>query len=54
MVGEDRGAARLLSSRRQVVGKFVAVEDVVAKNQGAVTVADEVTADDEGLGQPVR
>ena len=54
VVGEDRGAAGLLSCRRQVVGKFVAVEDVVAENQGAVTTADEVTADDEGLGQAVR
>ncbi len=54
VVGEDRGAARLLSCRRQVVGKFVAVEDVVAENQGAVAAADEVTADDEGLSQPVR
>ena len=34
--------------------EVVAVEDVVAEDKGRVVVADEVGADDEGLGETIR
>ena len=56
VVAEDRGAARLgvLHGARQVARQAVAVEDVVAENQGARLAGDELLADGEGLGQAVR
>ena len=56
VVAEDRGAARLgvLDGARQVAGKAVAVEDVVAQHQGARLAGDELLADGEGLRQTVR
>ena len=56
VVAEDRGAARLgvLDGARQVAGKAVAVEDVVAQHQGARLAGDELLADGEGLRQAVR
>ena len=55
VVAEDRGAARLgvLDGARQVAGKAVAVEDVVAQHQGARPAGDELLADGEGLRQAV-
>ena len=55
VVAEDRGAARLgvLDGARQVAGKAVAVEDVVAQHQGARLAGDELLADGEGLRQAV-
>lgn len=55
VVAEDRGAARLgvLDGARQVARQAVAVEDVVAQDQGARLAGDEVLADGEGLGQTV-
>ena len=55
VVAEDRGAARLgvLDGARQVAGKAVAVEDVVAEHQGARLAGDELLADGEGLRQAV-
>lgn len=55
VVAEDRGAARLgvLHGARQVAGKAVAVEDVVAQHQGARLAGDELLADGEGLRQAV-
>jgi hypothetical protein len=54
MIGEDGGAARLpgrlLAERRAGRRR----EDVVAEDQGDAVGADEVAADDEGLGQPLR
>ena len=56
VVAEDRGAARLgvLDGARQVAGKAVAVEDVVAEHQRARLAGDELLADGEGLRQAVR
>ena len=56
VVAEDRGAARLgvLDGARQVAGQAVAVEDVVAEDEGARLAGDELLADGEGLGQAVR
>ena len=56
VVAEDRGAARLgvLDGARKVARQAVAVEDVVAEDEGARLAGDEVLADGEGLGQAVR
>lgn len=56
VVAEDRGAARrgVLDGARQVAGQAVAVEDVVAEDEGARLAGDELLADGEGLGQAVR
>ena len=56
VVAEDRGAARLgvLHGARQVARQAVAVEDVVAQDQGARLAGDEVLADGERLGESVR
>ena len=55
VVAEDRGAARLcvLDGARQVARQAVAVEDVVAENEGARLAVNEVLADGEGLRQAV-
>ncbi len=55
VVAEDRGAARLgvLHGARQVAGQAVAVEDVVAEDEGTRLAGDEVLADGEGLRQAV-
>jgi hypothetical protein len=53
-VGEHGGAALPGAGGAQVLGHLVAVEDVVAQHQGGGRVADEIGADDEGLGQAVR
>ena len=53
-VGEDGGRRRPGAWRAQAAGEVVAVEEVVAEHQGAGVVADEVGADDEGLGEAVR
>ena len=54
VVGKDRcaGAAPVGISENFV--EVVAVEDVVAQHEGRVVIADEVRADDEGLGETVR
>ena len=56
MVAEDRGAARfcVLDGARQVARQAIAVEDVVAQDQGARLAGDEVLADGERLGESVR
>ncbi len=54
MVGEDRGALPALRRRAHHLGQAVAVEDVVAEDQRAGLVADEIRPDHEGLGEPVR
>ena len=56
VVAEDRGPPRLgvLDGARQVARQAVAVEDVVAQDQGARLAGDEILADGEGLGQAVR
>ena len=56
VVAEDRGPPRLgvLDGTRQVAGQAVAVEDVVAQDQGARLAVNELLADGEGLGQAVR
>lgn len=56
VVAEDRGAARLcvLDRARQVARQAVAVEDVVAEDEGARLAVNEVLADGEGLRQAVR
>src|SRR5690606_1846299 len=51
-VGEDRGALGVLGGAAQVVGQVVAVEDIVAQDERARGAVQEVTADDEGLGDP--
>lgn len=55
VVAEDRGPARLgiLDGARQVARQAVAVEDVVAENQGARLAVNELLADGERLGQAV-
>ena len=40
-----------VAAPRSSLGQAVAVEDVVAEDQSDAVVADEVAADDEGLGQ---
>ncbi len=54
MVGEDGGAFPALRRRAHHLGQAVAVEDVVAEDQRAGLVADEIRPDHEGLGEPVR
>ncbi|MNP86006.1 hypothetical protein D3C76_1859980 [compost metagenome] len=54
MVGEHTGARVALHGVEQQFLKVVAVVDVVAQHQGAQVVADELFADQEGLGQAVR
>lgn len=56
VVAEDRGAARLgvLDGARQVARQAVAVEDVVAENQGARLTVNELLADGERLREAVR
>ena len=55
VVAEDRGAARprVLDGLLQVAAEPVAVEDIVAQDQGARLAGDEVLADGEGLRQAV-
>jgi hypothetical protein len=36
------------------LAEFVAMKNVVAKDQGARVIADEIGAKDEGLGQAIR
>mgnify|MGYP000172639273 CR=1 FL=1 len=52
-VGEDGGAVAAGAGGAQAAGEVVAVEEVVAEHEGAGAVADEVFADDEGLGEAV-
>ena len=56
VVAEDRGPPRLgvLHGARQVAGQAVAVEDVVAQDQGARLAVNELLADGECLRQAVR
>lgn len=56
VVAEDRGPARLgvLDGARQVARQAVAVEDVVAEDEGARLAGDEILADGERLRQAVR
>jgi len=54
MGGEDRRAGLALHGALQQGLEVVTVEDVVAQHQGTWTVADEVRANNEGLGQAVR
>ena len=54
VVGENGGAGAALVSVPEYLVKVVAVEDVVAEHEGRVVVADEVGADDKGLGEAVR
>lgn len=55
VVAEDRGPTGLgvLDGARQVARQAVAVEDVVAENQGARLTVNELLADGERLGQAV-
>ena len=54
VIGEDGGAGAALVGAAEDLVEVVAVEDVVAEDQGGTVVADEVGADDEGLGEAVR
>ena len=54
VIGEDGGAGAALVGTAEDLVEVVAVEDVVAQHEGRVVVADEVGADDEGLGETVR
>ena len=54
VVGEDGCAGTTLVGIAENLVEVVAVEDVVAQHEGGVVVADEVGADDEGLGEAVR
>ncbi|MNG26907.1 hypothetical protein D3C84_1119560 [compost metagenome] len=49
MIAEHGGALLALTGRSQIVGEMLAVKDVVAKDQAAAGVADELLADDESL-----
>ena len=53
-VGEDRRPLFQLGGAAQLRGQIVAIEDVVAQDQGTGVRADEIAADDEGLGQALR
>ncbi len=55
-VSEHHRAALLLhlaSGAHKRGGQVLAVEHVVSEHKGHVVIADEITADDEGLGQAV-
>src|SRR5581483_2215817 len=52
-IGEHAGPRGESSSLRQLLGEAVAVEDVVAEHEGAIVAADEATADDERLREPI-
>ena len=54
VIGEDGGAGAAPVGIAENFVEVVAVEDVVAQHEGRVVVADEVGADDEGLGEAVR
>src|SRR5205085_205883 len=51
-VSEDRGARSALGGDTQLLGKSLAVEDVIAQYEGDAILADESTADYECLSQP--
>ncbi|OIQ75685.1 hypothetical protein GALL_426430 [mine drainage metagenome] len=53
VIGEHGGAALPGVGLLHLMLEVVAPEQVVAQHQAARRVADEVAADDEGLGQPV-
>ena len=53
VVGEDGGACATLVGATENFVEVMTVEDVVAEDQGGRVVADEVGADDEGLGEAV-
>ena len=54
IVAEHRGALLLLRRPAQMLAQAGAVEDVVAQNHGGPVVADELLAQNKGLGQSVR
>ena len=54
MVGEDGGAVARVGRRCRGSGGSRGRRRFVAEDQGRVVVADEVGADDEGLGEAVR
>ena len=54
VVGEDAGAVGRAMALSSSLVKVVAVVDVVAQDQRAGVAADEITSQDEGLGQPIR
>ena len=54
VVGEDGRACATLVGVAENIVEVVAIEDVVTQHEGRVVVADEVGADDEGLGKAVR
>ena len=50
-VAEHSGADRSFGGAFQIITDRLAEEDIVAEHQGAVIIADEVAADQEGLGE---
>ena len=44
----------MLAGCGEVVGKFMSIKNIVAQDQRAIAMADEVATDNEGLRQTVR
>ena len=53
-IAENRRAFFARGGLGHQLGQPVAVEDIVAENQRDMVVADEIAADDEGVGKPAR
>ena len=54
MIGKNTCTLRAGIGTGQQLVEFMAVEDVVAEHQGGEIVADELFANDEGLGETIR
>jgi len=52
-VAEDSGTGVALGGRLEFGREALAIEDVVAEDQGAALVANELLADEQGLGQTI-
>src|SRR6476469_5589816 len=53
-IAEDGCAGAAQAGARQRLGQGVAVEDMVAEDESHPVGADEIGADDEGIGKPAR
>src|SRR5262249_7616245 len=53
-IAEHRRAMLAANSLRELLDEAMTVEDIVAQDQRDTVVLDEVTPDNEGVGQPAR
>ena len=53
LIGEDGSAGFLVHGVADEAREILTVEDIVTEDEGSGVGADEVFADDEGLGEPI-